>query len=97
MSETNTGLTVEVPAWGGLPGNGERRHRARSRVPALTIVYHPEVRRVGERALLDGLMEGKPVQLSRLEPGFAPPGQADRRPLSDRHLSRSPLVLSIVR
>ncbi|HEX3552893.1 MAG TPA: sigma 54-interacting transcriptional regulator [Thermoanaerobaculia bacterium] len=97
MHETKTGLTVEVPTWGGLPGDGERRHRARSRIPALTIVYHPEVRRVGERALLDGLMEDKPVHLSRLEPGFAPPGQADRRPLSDRHLSRSPLLLSPIR
>ncbi|HEX4960686.1 MAG TPA: sigma 54-interacting transcriptional regulator [Thermoanaerobaculia bacterium] len=94
MTET-TGLTVESPAWG--PGYGERRQRARSRIPALTIIYHPEIRRVGERAILEGLSDGQPVQLSRLEPGFAPPGQADRRPLGDRHLSRSPLRLTSIR
>jgi len=97
MSETQTGLTAELPSWGGLSAAGERRERARSRIPALTILYHPEVRRVGERALLESLMEGQSVYLSRLEPSFAMPGQADRRPLSDRHLSRSPLVLTPVR
>jgi two-component system, NtrC family, nitrogen regulation response regulator GlnG len=97
MSETKTGLTAELPSWGGLSASGERRQRSRSRIPALTILYHPEVRRVGERALLEGLIEEQPVQLSRLEPSFAMPGQADRRPLSDRHLSRSPLLLTPVR
>jgi two-component system, NtrC family, nitrogen regulation response regulator GlnG len=97
MSETKTGLTAELPSWGGLSASGERRQRSRSRIPALTILYHPEVRRVGERALLESLMEGQSVQLSRLEPSFAMPGQADRRPLSDRHLSRSPLLLTPVR
>ncbi|MFY9824733.1 MAG: sigma 54-interacting transcriptional regulator [Thermoanaerobaculia bacterium] len=97
MSETKTGMTAELPSWGGLSASGERRERSRSRIPTLTILYHPEVRRVGERALLESLMEGQPVQLSRLEPSFAMPGQADRRPLSDRHLSRSPLLLTPVR
>ncbi|HEV7508523.1 MAG TPA: sigma 54-interacting transcriptional regulator [Thermoanaerobaculia bacterium] len=96
MSETKTGLTAELPSWGGLSASGERRQRSRSRIPALTILYHPEVRRVGERALLESLMDGQPVHLSRLEPSFAMPGQADRRPLSDRHLSRSPLLLTPV-
>src|SRR6185312_15909461 len=97
MSETKTGLTAELPSWGGLSASGERRQRARSRIPVLTILYHPEVRRVGERALLESLMEGQVVHLSRLEPSFAMPGQADRRPLSDRHLSRSPLLLTPIR
>jgi DNA-binding NtrC family response regulator len=97
MSETKTGLTAELPSWGGLSASGERRQRARSRIPVLTILYHPEVRRVGERALLESLTEGQTVHLSRLEPSFAMPGQADRRPLSDRHLSRSPLLLTPIR
>jgi two-component system nitrogen regulation response regulator GlnG len=97
MSETKTGLTVEQLTWAGLPENGERRQRARSRIPALTIVYHPDVRRAGERALLEELAAGQPMALSRLEPGFGVPGQTDRRPLSDRHLSRSPLRLSPAR
>jgi two-component system nitrogen regulation response regulator GlnG len=97
MSETKTGLTVEQLTWAGLPENGERRQRTRSRIPALTIVYHPDVRRAGERALLEELAAGQPMPLSRLEPGFGAPGQADRRPLSDRHLSRSPLRLSPAR
>ncbi len=97
MSETKTGLTVEQLTWGGFPEDGERRQRARSRIPALTIIYHPDIHRAGERALLEDLAVGKSVALSRLEPGFGAPGQADRRPLSDRHLSRSPLRLSPAR
>jgi two-component system, NtrC family, nitrogen regulation response regulator GlnG len=60
-------------------------------------LFHPDVRRVGDRTLLEELAAGQPVPLSRLEPGFAAPGQTDRRPLSDRHLSRSPLRLSPAR
>jgi two-component system nitrogen regulation response regulator GlnG len=64
------------------------------RVPALTILAHPDVRRVGERVLLPGLSSGRPVPLSRLQPLFVPPGGGTARPLADPFLSRSPLHLS---
>ncbi len=94
MTEPMSGLTAELPLWDEPGTAGERRRQPRARIPALTILYHPDLSRVGERALLQPLMEGRTAHLSRLEPGFAPPGQGDRHPLGDRHLSRSPLRLS---
>src|SRR6185436_7591836 len=65
----------------------------RPRVPGLVILSHPDPRRVGEEAALVGLASGKRVELSRLEPEFAAPGQDSRfRPLDDSYLSRSPLL-----
>lgn len=93
MSETNAGLTVEQPTWAGQPAENERRTRTRSRIPTLTILFHPEASRVGDRVVLHALMDGRAVPLSRLEPGFEVPYQPGMRPLSDRHLSRSPLRL----
>ena len=44
--------------------------------------------------MLTALASGQDVSLSRLEPLFSAPGQADRRPLADPHLSRQPLLLA---
>ncbi len=95
MAEETCELTVPHPAWGGarVP-EGERRRRARSRLPALTILFHPDARRVGEQASLGELVSGRVALLSRNEPGFAAPGSADLRPLGDLHLSRSPLRIA---
>ncbi len=97
MTDSTFGLTVEQPAWEDLPVEGERRRRARARIPALTILYHPDLSRVGERALLGGLLEGRTAYLSRLEPGFEAPQRREPLPLEDRHISRSPLRLSRAR
>ncbi|HEY7215252.1 MAG TPA: sigma-54 dependent transcriptional regulator [Thermoanaerobaculia bacterium] len=94
MTDSTFGMTVEQPAWEDLSAEGERRRRARARIPALTILYHPELGRVGERALLGGLLEGRTAYLSRLEPGFEAPQRSEPSPLEDRHISRSPLRLS---
>ncbi|HSG40310.1 MAG TPA: hypothetical protein VLE27_11780, partial [Thermoanaerobaculia bacterium] len=91
--ESTSGLTVEFPAWQD-GAEGERRRRARTRLPALTILYHMDSHRVGERALLSGVPEGGSARLSRLEPSFTLPHRNDPRPLEDRHISRSPIVLS---
>jgi len=64
------------------------------RVPALTILAHPNPGRVGERVLLPALASGRTVPLSRLSPLFAQPGDAAVRPLADPHLSRRPLSLT---
>ena len=53
---------------------------------ALTIVYHPDVHRIGEVARL----EGAGVELARTTPSFA------GRPLEDRHLSRAPLTIRLL-
>lgn len=56
--------------------------------PILTVACHPDLRRVGERAVLAPLLLRETVGLSRLEPAFA------GRPLEDRFVSRRPVVLS---
>jgi two-component system nitrogen regulation response regulator GlnG len=64
-------------------------------VPALTLVSHPSPERVGERLLLEALVAGQEVSLSRGEPHFVRPGTALGSPLADRFLSRGkPLVFS---
>jgi two-component system nitrogen regulation response regulator GlnG len=63
-------------------------------IPGLTILYHPDLRRVGERAPLVCLASGRDELLSRRDPDFAAPGgPPGRRPLADPHLSRTPLHL----
>lgn len=52
-------------------------------VPGLTILGHPQIQRVGERAALLDLSSGRESLLSRGEPGFAPPGESALRPLGD--------------
>src|SRR5262245_2007610 len=97
MTDSTFGLTVEQPAREDLHAEGERRRRARARIPALTIRYHPDLSRVGERAMLGGLLEGRTAYLSRLEPGFEAPQRSEPLPLEDRHISRSPLRLTRAR
>src|SRR5690606_2797033 len=63
------------------------------RAPGLTILYHPDAARVGERVLLGDLSLGKPVGLSRSEPLFAPPAGGVGRGLADPCVSRKPVVL----
>jgi two-component system nitrogen regulation response regulator GlnG len=95
VAEETCELTAPHPAWGGdRTPEGERRKRARARLPALTVLFHPDARRVGEQSALGELGSGRVALLSRNEPGFAAPGSADVRPLGDLHLSRSPLRIS---
>jgi two-component system nitrogen regulation response regulator GlnG len=64
-----------------------------SPVTALTIISHPDLSRIGERALLHEMTQGRTVELSRSTPSFAPPGKVWGRPLDDVYLSRRPLLL----
>ncbi|MEM9554247.1 MAG: sigma 54-interacting transcriptional regulator [Acidobacteriota bacterium] len=63
---------------------------ASSRLPGLTVLYHPDLERIGERALLTGL-DGAGAELSRGRPDFAAVGGSSSRPLDDPGLSRTPL------
>jgi two-component system nitrogen regulation response regulator GlnG len=62
-------------------------------VPGLTILGHPQIQRVGERAALLDLSSGRETPLSRGEPGFAPPGGSELQPLAVPYLSRHPWLL----
>ncbi|MCB9760120.1 MAG: sigma-54-dependent Fis family transcriptional regulator [Alphaproteobacteria bacterium] len=59
---------------------------------ALTVLLHPEGRRLGQRAALGALAPGAPVEISRTTPVFAGP-QAPSLPLSVKSVSRRPLWL----
>lgn len=63
------------------------------RVPALTLLAHPDVSRVGERLILPELNSGETIRLSRVEPHFARPGSSRARALEALHLSRQPFLL----
>ncbi|MEM1179210.1 MAG: sigma-54 dependent transcriptional regulator [Acidobacteriota bacterium] len=63
------------------------------RVLGLTILYHPDLSRIGESAALLELMAGRPQGLSRLEPQFRRRSSAHSRSLDDLQLSRSPVIL----
>jgi two-component system nitrogen regulation response regulator GlnG len=65
-----------------------------ARVPALVILYHPDMSRVGERALLTGLASGVPTEISRHFPLFATMDGRVTSHLGDRDVSRSPLTLT---
>ncbi|HYX25761.1 MAG TPA: sigma 54-interacting transcriptional regulator [Thermoanaerobaculia bacterium] len=62
-------------------------------VPGLTILGHPQLQRIGERAALLDLSSGREALLSRGEPGFAPPGESALQPLAVPYLSRRPWLL----
>lgn len=62
----------------------------RDRVPALTLVSHPDSTRIGDLFLFS---EARSVKLSRTSPVFAPPGELEGRPLDDPYISREPIVL----
>jgi two-component system, NtrC family, nitrogen regulation response regulator GlnG len=68
-------------------GSGARQPAESPLVPGLTVLFHPDAGRIGERAPLFGLLEGnKPQELSRTEPSFSVSG-----PLGDPFISRKPI------
>jgi len=74
------------------PRIGEQSPRL---VPALTIISHPVIQRVGERLLLGELLAGGEVALSRNGPVFVRPDGAPSTSLGDRGLSRTkPIVFT---
>jgi two-component system nitrogen regulation response regulator GlnG len=65
-------------------------------VPGLTVLYHPDAERIGERAPLSALLAGGEEGLSRAEPSFfqlGQPGKLRGQPLGDPFLSRRPVRL----
>lgn len=82
---TRTQTEMESPAFGS-PGG--------SLIPGLTVLYHPDSSRVGDRMLLAGLGSGRRISLSRVEGELAQPGGQGLRSLDEVHISRSPLRFS---
>ena len=61
-------------------------------VPALTIVWHPHIDRIGQIAALTNLLEAKVAYLSRNEPMFFPPGATGGAPLDHRGISKESVL-----
>jgi two-component system nitrogen regulation response regulator GlnG len=59
---------------------------------ALTVVFHRDARRIGQRALVEPNAE---LPLSRSAPTFAAPGQVDGKPLDNAHVSRKPIRIAV--
>lgn len=69
--------------------------KAPARLPTLTIMAHPLMKRVGDRVFFSALPAGKEAALSRNDPDFTAPGKTLGLPLGDPFLSRGPLRLSM--
>lgn len=67
--------------------------RKKPGLPTLTVVYHPNLARVGEYCILPQLDGRGVVEVSRLTPGFLVAGSDDAVPLADRYISRRPVRL----
>jgi DNA-binding NtrC family response regulator len=80
-TQTNAAARVEAPS------------ARRAPIPVLTIVYHPVLRRIGDRAFLGELVAGREVKSSRHAPRFTPPHQPQGIPLADSRISRVPFDL----
>ncbi len=86
-------MTSDAEATAPGSASREARAEARPRVVALTVAWHRDPARVGERALVLEQESGRPVALSRTELGFGQPGAATTAPLGDPKLSRTPVLL----
>lgn len=63
------------------------------KVPALVMLYHPDLRRVGERVFLTGLATGIPAEICRHSPAFVTADGLPTTTLDHQGISRSPLIL----
>ena len=67
--------------------------RKKPGLPTLTVLYHPNLARVGEYCILPQLDGRGEVEISRLTPSFLMVGSEDAVPLADRYISRRPVRL----
>lgn len=72
----------------------ERRSGARLRIPALTILWHPDLTRVGERVRLHALLRGEEAPVSRAGPPFQGPSGGPEAPLDHPSLPRDAFRLA---
>jgi two-component system, NtrC family, nitrogen regulation response regulator GlnG len=91
-TDSNSYLDADTLVEDRRPGEAHAGDEA-VRQPVLTILHHPDLERVGERAFLPDLAAGREVGLSRLLPAFSAPGRTSARSLRDPYLSRKPVRL----
>ncbi|WP_428264812.1 sigma 54-interacting transcriptional regulator [Haliangium sp.] len=89
MTRTAQQHTTQVTETGVFPRIEPPLPRLTS-IPALTIIYHPTLRRVGDRVLLSELATGREARIARHTPRFTPPHQPAGLSLGDPRVSRTP-------
>ncbi|MFL6197104.1 MAG: sigma 54-interacting transcriptional regulator [Thermoanaerobaculia bacterium] len=67
--------------------------RSAAGIPTLTILCHPDLRRVGEWTLLPEVPLGLKALVGRNAPEFSSPQRPSGEPLADRYISREPIQL----
>jgi two-component system, NtrC family, nitrogen regulation response regulator GlnG len=86
MPENYSGLdTIDTEET--RPGDDQRA------LVGLTLLYHPDVRRIGEVAPLFSLPLGGKHRVSRMEPPFFASGSHSGKPLATPVVSRTPLTI----
>jgi two-component system, NtrC family, nitrogen regulation response regulator GlnG len=89
------GSTVGISGT-GLGSEAGTQDRASVPFPTLTILYHPDLRRIGDLVPLSEIALGREVLISRYQPELARPDQLVGEPLADSYISRRPLRLRAV-
>ncbi len=87
MAPPRAPATDETTRADGSTGGPAPGHRTGL---ALTLVWHPDAARAGQRALLDAAPTQGTVDVSRATPMFARRGEETGAPLADDRLSRRP-------
>ena len=72
---------------------GAQASRSDPLVPGLTVLYHPDLGRIGERAVFLELAEDGEALVSRYQPRLSAPGGGSKRPLEHAGISRQPIYL----
>jgi two-component system nitrogen regulation response regulator GlnG len=91
MEPTSDGTTLDPLAADRPRAEGDRE--GLPPLPALTVLGHPDLSRIGDRVFLGELARGREVLLSRREPRFTAPRAAMGEPLGVPFLSRRPIRL----
>ncbi len=86
-SNADADLTVPSVVVSLSGRDGEQR-------PLLTIIFHPDTRRIGETASVPGLA-GEPWVLGRCSPAFGRGDTEPGAPLDERDVSRQALVVAV--
>ncbi|MBW8877826.1 MAG: sigma-54-dependent Fis family transcriptional regulator [Acidobacteria bacterium] len=93
MTQTRTDASTA-----GLSGTFDSRSwlkdaRSPGKVLALTLLFHPDSRRVGEWTALSEILLGREALVSRNYPELISPDGLPGGPLADRYISRRPIQL----
>ncbi|MFT4520353.1 MAG: DNA-binding NtrC family response regulator [Halioglobus sp.] len=76
-----------------LVSSGRGAYKNKNRELVLTIVFHPDTSRIGQRAIVTRQKGTTPFVLGRYSPSFCRLGDQEAYALDDRHVSRRALQL----